>query len=71
MFEPPTVAHQLKAGFKTVTAWCEGRRCSHHGDIPLAGRPLTCRSLISASPLSINVSELYDRSSGGDNHQDT
>ena len=39
MFEPPTVAHQLKAGYKTVTAWCEGRGCVHHGDIPLAGLP--------------------------------
>ena len=39
MFEPPTVARELKTGFKTVTAWCEGRRCSHHGDVPLAGLP--------------------------------
>ena len=76
IFEPPTVADQLAAGYKTVTAWCEGRGCVHHGDISLEGVPpdlpipdiavalkLRCSSCGGREiKIQINVSELYDRS---------
>ena len=52
IFEPPAVADQLAAGYKTVTAWCEGRGCVHRGDISLEGLLLTCRFPMSPSRLS-------------------